>query len=209
VFLLLLMVIPGQVRDRYTTFFKPKDAQRVTNADLAAVGSAESRLTLLKDSIELTLFHPIFGVGPGNFAVAQNDLALSRGQVRGNWQVTHNTYTQLSSEMGIIGLLIYLAFLYQSWAILRSITRKGRTKNYSRDVHLMAETLRAAFLVLLTVAIFDSYGYNINIPVLAGLITALSYIALRDRRALEDARKVAEEPAVLLEPAYEPALSER
>jgi O-antigen ligase len=208
-FLCLLMVIPAQMRQRYTTFFKPKDVNRQSSTEVEAVGSAEARLILLKDSIELTLLHPAFGVGPGNFVVAQNDLAIARGERKGQWHVTHNTYTQLSCEMGIPGLVIYLAFLYQSWRILRAITRKRRAKIYSHDVLLMAETLRAAFLVLLTVAIFDSYAYNINIPVLAGFITALSYIAARDRRALEEARRLAEEPSFVPEAEFEPAWSGR
>ena len=50
-------------------------------------GSAEARKELLIKSLEVTATHPIFGVGPGNFP--------SYTRV---WRVTHNTYTQFSSE---------------------------------------------------------------------------------------------------------------
>jgi hypothetical protein len=73
----------------------------------------------------------------------------------------------------------------------------------------MAKTLQAAFLVMVTVAFFESFGYDVNIPIVAGLITALSFIA-RDQRPPQDLReKIEEPPAQLPEPEYEPAWSGR
>ena len=69
--------------------------------------------------------HPLFGVGPGNFQVAQNwSLHHAVDDPCGLWHVTHNSYTELSCEMGIPGLMIYLIFLLQCWRVLSSIIRK-------------------------------------------------------------------------------------
>lgn len=200
----LLLAVPANLRNRYTTVFAPQD-EEVTYNQAEAIGSTQARLELLKDSITTTIRHPLFGVGPGNFMVAQVQLALDRGEAYGMWHVTHNSYTELSSETGIPGLLIYLAFVVQCWRVLGVIRRR---RHVSKDVVAMSQTLRAALVVLVTVAIFDSVGYGPNVPIMAGLITALSFVA-RDEQArykTESKRDEAAPPA-LPEPEYEPALT--
>ena len=205
-FVCLVVMMPKQLQDRYTTLFDRRDLSEKTAAEVDAAGSSEARLELLMDSVHLTFSHPFFGVGPGNFQVAQNDLAIRRGEPYGLWHVTHNTYTELSSEMGFTGVLIYIAFLVQCWKVLSSIIRR---KYVSKDVRVMAKTLQAAFLVMVTVAFFESFGYDTNIPIVAGLITALSFIAQgqRPRKSTPDITQ--EAPAQLPEPEYEPAWSGR
>lgn len=200
-FVVLVALAPSSLRERYTTLFGSQ--QQMTYAQAEASGSAEARWTLLKDSLVLTATHPLFGVGPGNFMVAQNDLALARGDPYGNWRVTHNTYTQLSSEMGIPGLLIYWAFLFQCWRATTAIIRR---RGVSGELRVMAKTVRAAFVVLVTVATFDSLAYNVNIPILAGLITALSFIAKAQPASDKQTKRVESVPS-LPEPDFEPAWS--
>ncbi len=205
-FVLLLLVVPSNLRERYTTLFSSEQQDNglagASKSEIEAAGSTEARMVALRDSIVITLRHPFAGVGPGNFPVEQNNMALARGDSRGLWRLTHNTYTQLSSEMGIPGLVIYLAFLYQCW---RSLTAITRSKYVTSDVREMAKTLRAVLVVLFTVAAFDALAYNSNIPIIGGLATALSFIA-RDQRAAFLAKRSASqpEPTVLPEPEPEP-----
>ena len=56
----------------------------------------------------------------------------------------------------------------------------------------MAMTLQAAFLVLVTVAFFESFGYEASVPIVAGLITALSTIAGQQRRRPVVAGRIAD-----------------
>ena len=205
---LLLLVVPSHLRDRYVTLFSSRndDTNQTSTNTGEAAGSAEARLVLLEDSIWLTIVHPFSGVGPGNFAVAQNDLAIARGERKGQWHVTHNTYTQVSSEMGIPGLVIYLAFLYQCWKVLTAVIRR---KTISAELRAMAETVRAALVVLATVAAFDSLAYNTNIPILAGLVTALGFIA-QTQRFRTNVNSAGESAlSTFPEPAFEPAWSGR
>jgi O-antigen ligase len=183
--ILLLALAPADLRARYTTLFTT--GQNATKLEKTAVGSAEARLQTLKDSIYLTLTNPVFGVGPGNFPTAQNDLAVSRGDARGLWLATHNTYTQVSSEMGIPGLIIYLVFLYQCFKPLNSILRTKYSGRDWQDLRALTKSLRASFVIVLTVAIFDAYGYDFNIPVLAGMSCALGFIAQRQRALSNEA----------------------
>ncbi|MGC2108518.1 MAG: O-antigen ligase family protein [Candidatus Korobacteraceae bacterium] len=201
----IIVTMPKELLERYSTLFG-KHVTQLSEAQVDAAGSSETRLQLLKDSLYLTVVYPLFGVGPGNFQVAQNDLAIKRGKAGGLWHVTHNSYTELSCEVGIPGLLIYLIFLVQCWRVLSSIMRK---RYVSKDVRLMAKVLQAAFLVMAVVAFFESFAYDVNIPIVAGLITALSFIAQRQKPLKSAPRPEEAIPPALPEPEYEPAWSGR
>ena len=212
--LLLLMVTPPAIRARYTTIFgSGKDYTGIAASQLSsqevlqstASASAEARWGLLKDSINLTLRHPVFGVGPGNFQVAQEEIALARGEPRGAWRVTHNTYTQLSSEMGIPGLVIYVMFLYECVKALNRIAHSRYAGRDWQDLRALAKALRATFLSLIPVMFFGSFGFDTNMPILGGLACALSLIAQRERALLTAPRQVSPSSATLAEPALEPA----
>ncbi len=106
IFLVLaVFFLPQRIRERFTTYFEAHSAQ----AEEAAA-SAEARKQLLIRSLELTAEHPLFGVGPGQFPVAEAGEAKEESQ-RAMWHHTHNSYTQLSSETGITGLVLFVIAL--------------------------------------------------------------------------------------------------
>jgi O-antigen ligase len=147
---------------------------------MGTIESTEARKQLLIDSLIITAKHPFLGVGPGNFQVAQDAMAQARGD-RSLWHVTHNTYTQLSSEMGLPGLGIYLALLYFVFKTLNGIIR-AKTKGPTWDnLRALALCLRTAFIIFLPIAFFDALAYNSDVPILAGLTTALGFMAQKQR----------------------------
>ena len=203
----LYVLAPAGLRGRYTTLFGSGEdysgryLEGETKLRAAATDSANTRFRLLIDGIYLTLRHPVLGVGPGNFMPAQNELAIARGEWRGEWRVTHDTYAQISSEMGIPGLAIYLVFLYRCFKSLNSIVRSTYSGKDWEDLRALAKSLRTSFIVVLTLAFFDSYGYDANILILAGLACSLSLIAQQQRALLTAPRQVSLTPEVLAEPA--------
>lgn len=146
----------------------PEDRQ----GDFAA-GSTESRSYLLRKSIEVTLANPLFGVGPGMFAVAASDIAKEQGD-RALWQQTHNTYTQVSSETGFPGLIIYLAFIV---AIFRATRLPPQwAKMSDPEIQLLnnvALSLRLALISFCGGAMFGSLAYGMQLPLLAALAESL------------------------------------
>lgn len=74
------------------------------------VGSSDQRRELLIRSIVVTLRNP-WGIGIGNFPIVG---------IRN--LVTHNAYTQVSSELGILGLAAYLIFLISPFRKLGAST---------------------------------------------------------------------------------------
>jgi len=216
ILIVLGVVVPSNLRERYFTLFKSGGETSLTEQDhmtteqkkeyVAATGSAEARFRLLKDSIIITLQHPIFGVGAGNYMVEQSNLAVARGEV-GMWHVTHNTYTQISSEEGLLGLILYVVFLYQTFKVLTSIVRSRQRGERWGDLRALAFSLRGALIVLTTVAFFDSFAYLPDVPILAGLASALGFIAQKQRAAdrIASERKPASPRLPETEPVLEPA----
>ncbi len=54
--------------------------------------------------------NPLFGVGVGNFPVAEGELLTANGH-HGKWSTTHNAYLQAAAEMGIPGGLLFISIL--------------------------------------------------------------------------------------------------
>jgi O-antigen ligase len=209
VFLAVLILLPKDLRMRYTTFFGSYDYYKSftdpsEHLRAEAIESSEARKTLLIDSLIITMRHPLLGVGPGNFTVEQNELAKSRGEAKGSWHVTHNTYTELSSEMGVPGLVIFLALLLNVFRVLNSILRTRYPGENWQNLRQLARSLRAAFIVVVPVIFFGSFGYSSEVPILAGLTTALGFMAQK-QRAIDRAARVKVIPAEpLLDSGLEP-----
>jgi O-antigen ligase len=118
---------------------------RWSSKDESATGSAQERQELLIKSLKVTAEHPLFGIGPGNFAI-----------ISGHWRVTHNTYTQLSSEGGIPALILYLLILWRGFANVRSIKRMDACR---REVRMFAGGLHASLAGFVIGSFFASEAY--------------------------------------------------
>jgi hypothetical protein len=182
VFGVLVAAMPSQLAERFTTIFGANDVvydQQEEAMLESAIESSYSRRMLLMDSLTLTFQHPVFGVGLGNFPVAQNDLAKARGERMGSWHVTHNTYTQVSSESGIPGLVLFLLAIFFSFGALSRVLRMARPSNAPawQDIYMLATSLRIAFLGFLTCCFFASMAYLPIFTAMCGLTVSLELCA--------------------------------
>lgn len=159
----------------------------------AAAGSAETRWDLLVTSLQVTVRHPLLGVGPGNFAPYTAEQAKANGR-NGYWVGTHNTYTQISSEAGIPALCVYLAILGGSIAALRRIRRRamGIPGDEARSIANMALALQTSFIAFAILCPFNHMAYEPTMPLLAALAVAVSGAAPVELSRLEDAGTSAE-----------------
>ena len=148
--------IPSQYGQRVETIFNP---------DEDPTGSAQSRERLLRVSIETTTEHPLFGVGPGNFRV-----------VSGQWQDTHNAYTQISSEGGLPALFLFLLILGRTFANIRRAKRLAKDQP---ELLLLAGALHASLAAFLVGCFFANVAYLFFPYFLVSYVTALGYIASR------------------------------
>jgi O-antigen ligase len=169
------LIVPSRLLKRYTTF--AEDTEAVANPNDAmtvnALASTGDRKALLIRSIKFTIYHPIFGVGPGMFPVADNDIARSDGRLKGTWMGTHNSYTQVSSEMGIPGLLFYVSALVFSLRDTHRLFKATRHDPRLHQVSSLALGLNFTLIAYGVTVFFAHIAYTSMLSVLAGLAASL------------------------------------
>lgn len=112
------------------------------------VGSRDQRRELLERSIIVSLRNP-WGIGLGNFPIVG---------VR-NLQ-THNAFTQVSSELGLIGLLAYLIFMISPFRKLGAIERTLFSKDEADWFYYLAVGLQASIVAYMVSSFFVAVAYN-------------------------------------------------
>jgi putative inorganic carbon (HCO3(-)) transporter len=149
----------------------------------SAYGSSQARQELFWRSIEVTLRHPLFGVGPGNFQV-----------MSGSWHQTHNSYTQMSSEGGLPALILYVMIL---WCGFKNVKAAKRLARSNRELTLIAGALHASLAGFAVGSFFSSYAYQFFPYFLVAYTTALLWIVKKSTGQSKDEKSAS--PAALRE----------
>jgi O-antigen ligase len=168
-----VVALPNNLRERYTTLFSNDIADQSLSADVA---SSTARRYFLMQSIKLTLQHPIFGVGPGQFAGTNWEVSKAEG-VHVGAQPTHNTYTEVSSETGIPGLILFVGTLiicFRSTYRIAKLTENNPSQKALSDAATCVFVSITAFLIG---AFFLSLAYSALVTVALGLSAALRNVA--------------------------------
>jgi hypothetical protein len=190
------MVFSGYIIARFTTLFGVSDPDTLDEDEAAmlgsAVGSTQSRIYLFQRSVEFTMRNPLFGVGPGQFQVAEADDAKMKG-LRAVWHETHNTYTQISSETGILGGVLFIAALVMAYRTLTRIrkTKFPATMEHGEKIRVMASYLQLSFIATLVGALFLSVGYGGLLYIYIGLAASLQAVVGREMASATAAPPVA------------------
>jgi O-antigen ligase len=179
--------LPDYLKVRFTTVFTKHDATELSANERVRlggdIGSSEAREMLLWQAIQMTFEHPLVGVGPGVFGdVAWNERKTNTG-VGGGLLASHNTYTQMSSELGIPGFLCFVATLLLSVTYALSDYRRNRELNPP-----IAHRSLYMFVCLIGLAagiFFLSVGYGMLTAVLFGLEASLHTAAGREAGQIE------------------------
>jgi O-antigen ligase len=178
---IIVTFLPGRLLRRYQTMNTDDSEQgMVVSGDdydaqmnESAVTSAQKRRDLLKRSIKYTFQHPLFGVGPGNFPVAEDADMRAQGFRKGTWQGTHNSYTQVSSEVGMPAALAYMFVIFMSY--WRTMKLYKRTKDDPRlsSIANCSLGINYCMLVYAVSVFFDYIAYTSMLSVFGGLAMAL------------------------------------
>lgn len=100
-----------EVRDRFmTTFVKKKGGEREA--------SAQSRVDLWKDCIDVMKKDPVMGCGPNQWPM----IAATYGWPHG--KEAHSLWVQTGAELGLVGVAMYLGFYLTVLALLWQVTWK-------------------------------------------------------------------------------------
>ena len=169
--------LPSTLKDRYKTLFSQDKVESMESGEEgildSAVTSTESREHLIRQSLILTATHPIFGVGAGQFPVAENDLSIAQGKRKGSWLGTHNSYTQIASEMGLPGIFFFLSIFFLSLKSTNTLYKVTKPYPELAEITIQAEALFLSLVCLAITDIFIHVGYSMLLPVMAGMTISL------------------------------------
>ena len=118
------------------------------------------RIELWKKGVEFTLKNPLTGVGVTCFPEA---IGRDRKQrmVRESWQVVHNAYLQISSEVGLIAFIFFFLMLKESFQVFQTARKIKGDKTGKTNINIFAGILQIGFITHLVVAAFLAQGYSI------------------------------------------------
>ena len=140
----------------------------------ASESSAAGRVDAWYSGFEMFTAHPLFGVGPGNFA--DNNFNLT----------AHNSFVLVLAEVGIFGYTLWLAFVCYGFMMMSAILRHepelsgdAEAADWQRDRSL-AMTLLLAQAGFFTAAFFLSRSYVILLYLQAALVLG-HYTGVRQR----------------------------
>lgn len=136
---IVIALAPGNYGIRILSIFIPA---------LDPVGSSDQRSELLKQSIFVTLRNP-WGIGIGNFPV----VGLRNLQ-------THNAFTQVSSELGLLALVAYVILLVSPLRKLAAVERRMFAAEDFSWLYYMSVGVQASIVGYMVSSFFGPVAYN-------------------------------------------------
>jgi O-antigen ligase len=164
------------------TLLNPQD-------DYNWVGKEDTgRMEIWKRGIGYMLSHPVTGVGVQAFPIAEgtiSPLAARQSLGRGlKWSAAHNAFVQIGAELGIPGLIAFVAMLIAAFRCLMPIRRqRSRDAPERKAQAAMAQALQASLIGFAVTAFFLSQGYAAYLYALLGLIAGFAAITSVRRAA--------------------------
>jgi len=168
-----------------------------------AEGSSAVRRALFKKSLEFTVQHPVFGVGPGQFSSFEGGESKREGK-RGMWHETHNSLTQISSECGIPALIFFLCAIVSAFRLALKTYRLARANPANADIAAATFCLMLGIVGFMSAIMFANFGYRFYEPALCGLCVVMYNAAQHEMAARKFKAASSPPPAPLWAPAQPP-----
>ncbi len=170
-------LVPGAVRDRVLMTYDPN------SGDLDR--SAEIRLDLWRDALDLFRTNPVLGTGFNTYAYMKRV---------GDYADTHNLYLKVLVETGMVGLGIFL------WLLLKAFSTGWRLFRRTDDRFYSALGLGLAAWVICSAAA-NLFGDRWSYFQINGYLWLLAGLVARALKLQATARATGTSPGQMLEPA--------
>jgi len=166
---LLVAVADDAYFERMQTLLHP-------STDYNWSGQSETgRIEVWKRGIGYMASYPVLGVGAQAFNVAEGTLGGARMQQYGKgfkWSAAHNAFIEIGAEIGVLGLILFVALLVAAFRTLSAV-RRGP----SNEATLVAQALTASLVGFVVTGMFLSQAYSANFYALLGMTIALARIS--------------------------------
>jgi O-antigen ligase len=174
-----ISVAPGNFGKRIAT---------ILNADADTTGSAQVRRELMKRATIVALAHPV-GIGLDNFHL----YSISEAKA-------HNSYLEISAELGLLGLFAYLTLIFAPFGGLRRVEREtfGATDEQARDSYYLSVGLQASLVAYIVCSFFLSIQYDWYLYYPVAFAAALR--SIHERESISRASEGAQDPIFASKP---------
>lgn len=134
--------------------------------EYVAQDNVDTRLVAWNGAIQLAAENPLLGIGPGNFGLYYYEIS---GNPIGTFAlaVAHNSYLDVASELGFIGLLLFLSFIVLSFVRLSTASARGLGPPG------LASLVRTSLVIILICFLTMSEQYFAPLWLVGALATAM------------------------------------
>jgi O-antigen ligase len=169
--------------ERINTVLRPTQDYNMTDD--------QGRMHLWRRGVGYMIDHPVLGVGAGNFPRAEGTISPLVGRMpRGRsvkWGPPHNSYLQVGTELGVVGLLVFVALLFHVFRALGAVrSAAGPPAPLSREATRLAQSLTASLIGFVVGSFFLTLAYHDIVYTLMGLALGLRLVTLNARAPLHD-----------------------
>jgi O-antigen ligase len=174
---LFLPLAPAGLWQRFSALFSDSDVNHVdvNSTEGSALVSLQERQQLMVRAVILTFENPILGVGMNNFPVAAH-ARFDTGP--GEWLGCHDTFLQISAELGLPGLLLHLFLLYVTFKSLRQLKKRLRSLKTAipdaEEFRLASEATAVSFYGYVAFSVIAHLGYQPYFFIIAGVVQSLT-----------------------------------
>jgi O-antigen ligase len=148
--LVAFSLMSGELRDRYLSAFGSGGGQNAATANERIEGTMAQ--------IEVVYRRPLFGYGLGTSAEANYHFSRA-GPYGGRPLPAHNLYLEVAQELGLIGLVIFLAFM---GITIRALLQLRELRRQAGDALLLGSVTDAMQVWLLMSLIFSFFSYGLS-----------------------------------------------
>ncbi len=142
-----LVAMPSGYSDRLFTILHTQNDQ---------TRSAQERQELFGRAVEVIMYHPVIGVGVGNFGI----YSLKD-------KVAHNAYLEIAAELGVTGFIAYMVLIFAPLRTLKRIEREtyntragpGGWNERERETYYLSIGLQAVLVAYMVCSFFQSSQY--------------------------------------------------
>ena len=174
----------------YFALYAPPEAM----AHLTAFGAGGSsgRTDLWSIGLQIFNAHPLLGVGAGNFILVEPTYALSNIPLASTVivfdtpHVAHNTYLQILTELGALGLAVFGAMVLATFRLAFQAVRIA-VESGDRELEILVRALLIAFIGLSAAYVFLTAEYEKQLWLMFGLVAAGWSVARRSSLSAEEA----------------------
>ncbi|HST20029.1 MAG TPA: O-antigen ligase family protein [Blastocatellia bacterium] len=142
-----VVAMPSGYSDRLFTILHTQNDQ---------TRSAQERQELFARAVEVIMYHPVIGVGVGNFGI----YSLKD-------KVAHNAYLEIAAELGVVGFIAYMVLIFAPLRTLKRIERETYNtragphgwNERERETYFLSIGLQAVLVAYMVCSFFQSSQY--------------------------------------------------